>query len=162
MRGVMASGRRRWATVATLLLLVHALGIAGRLAWKEGRRIGRTDHDGPADAARRARSRALASALPPTGVFGFIGAPRPTTGAAHFDALQHPELQQLQYELAPRLFVEGAGAAQVVVSLDGAAGAYAAAAAHGLRVVHDLGGGLVVATPSTPTLAPGRAPAGAR
>lgn len=159
MRGV---GRRCWSTAATVALLVHALAITGRLAWKESRRIGHTEHDTPEHAARLARFRALAAALPEGGVIGFVGDPRPTTGAAHFDALQHPQLQQVQFELAPRVLVDGTAPAHVVVSRGDAATAYATAAAHGLLVTHDLGGGTLVATraPWTPG-APGAPTAGA-
>lgn len=137
--------RSRWVTLATLVLLVHAAAVAGRLAWREGRRIGQRPHDGPAGAEVAARWRALAAALPPGGVVGFLGTPRPTSGSAHADALQHHELQQLQYELAPRLVVEGAEPEVVIVLREDAPRARAAAEAHGLRVVSDLGDGLLVA-----------------
>lgn len=141
---VQAMGRGRWAIVGTLLVLLHALGVGARLAWKEARR---GDRAGRLEAPHAARSRALAAALPPRGVIGFLSAPRPSTGSAHFDALQHHALQQLQYELSPRLLVEGVDHARVVVSFDDARAAHAACAAHGLRVVDDLGEGLLVAAP---------------
>lgn len=134
--------RRHLPTLATAAVLLFALGVSLR-------QIGKERREGPSalwvhEEGNARRLTAAAAVLPPRGVVGFVGE---QSGAEHFDALRNPIMQQVQYELAPRLVVDGVDAEAVLVVFPDAATARAACAARGLTVAHDLGGGMLVARP---------------
>lgn len=134
-----APRRTTLALVAVVAVLLHTQLLGARQAWRTVRRIGK------GEAPRAERVRTLRAALPPRGIVGSLTSLPLTADGPHFDALTDPELHLLQYELAPLIVLKGTDHETVVVLLDGVAAARSACDAHRLEVVHDAGGGVLIA-----------------